>query len=120
MMNFLFNSTADFEQDLQNFDATTRHTIVERVNALAQVFVHDKVAFARQARKPYRIHLSNGYDSSLYVVQAGPETRLILTVDDDPIFEQVIVTLLRLVPRSEVRRAYAAAAQTLYLHAPVY
>ena len=64
-MNLIFHSTEDFEQDLQAFDESMRREITERINQVAQAFVHDKKAFARQAQQPYRIELDGGYDSSL-------------------------------------------------------
>ena len=113
-MNLLFNSTEDFERDLQRFDETTRHLIAERVNEVARTFEHDKAAFARQARKPYPVKLGNGYDSSLYAVKAGPDVRVVLAVDNDPLFDQILVTLIRVVPRAELQEAYQAAALALY------
>lgn len=113
-MNLLFNSTEDFENDLRNFDETARQRIAERVNEVAQSFAQDKQRFARQARKPYRVPLGNGYASSLYAVKVAPDARIVMAVDNDPLFDQVIVTLIRVVSRAALQEAYQAAAQALY------
>ena len=115
-MNLLFNSTEDFEQDLRTFDDATRQSIVERVNSVAQSFIENKSSFARQARQPYRIELNNGFDSSLYSVRVEPGIRLVLTIENDPLFEQVNVTLMRVVKRGDLREAYETAARNLYQH----
>jgi hypothetical protein len=39
---------------------------------------------------------------------------VILTVDDDPVFGQVIVTLMRVAPKSERKGAYDELAKLLY------
>jgi hypothetical protein len=115
-MNLVFHTTAEFEQDLQSFDAATRQAITRRVNQVAREFLEDKKAFARHARKPCRVKLNHDYDSSLYSVKAEPDVRVLLVFDDDPIFEQVIVTLMRAVKRSQVRQAFNGALQTLEQH----
>lgn len=115
-MNLIFNSTEGFESDLREFDEVTRCKVTERVNQVAQEFIQDKRAFARHARKPCTIQLGNGYESSLYSVKVEPSVRVLLTVDDDPIFERVIVTLMRVVKRAQSRKAYDSIVEALYKH----
>jgi len=116
IVNITFHSTEDFEKDLQSFDVATRQKIARHINQVAQEFVEDKKAFARHARKPCSVKLNNGYDSSLYSVKAEPNVRILLTVDDDPIFEQVIITLMRAVKRSQSREAFGSVLETLNQH----
>ena len=113
-MNLVFHSTEPFEQNLQQFDACLQEKIVQRVNEVAQAFIEDRRVFALQARKPYKLKLSNGFDSSLYSIVVEPDLRVILTVDDDPLFDQTIVTLLRVVKRPDLHNAYTAVAESLY------
>lgn len=113
-MNLVFHSIETFEKDLQQFDTCLQEKIAQRVNEIAQAFIEDRRVFALQARKPYNLQLSNGFDSSLYSVVVEPDLRVILTVDDDPLFEQTIVTLLRVVKRPDLYNAYTAVAKSLY------
>ena len=113
-MNLVFHSTETFEQDLQQFEPCLREKIVQRVNEVAQAFIDDRQVFALQARKPYNLQLSNGFDSSLYSIIVKPNLRVILTVDEDPLFDQTIVTLLRVVKRPDLYNAYTAIAKSLY------
>lgn len=113
-MNLVFHSTETFEQELQRFDAVVQEKIVHRVNEVAQAFITDRQRFAQQARKPYNIPLHNGFDSSLYSIVVKPNVHVILTVDEDPLFDQVIVTLLRVVKRPELYNTYTSIAQSLY------
>ncbi len=113
-MTLLFQSTEEFEQDLQQVDTPTRQRIVHCLNQVAQAFVEDKKAFARHARKPYRVKLGEGYDSSLYAIRVDFDLHAILTVDDDPLFDQVIITLIRVVNPADLKETYGLAAQALY------
>lgn len=113
-MNLVFHSSETFEQDLQQFAAYLQAKIVQRVNEVAQAFIADRKIFARQARKPYNLQLYNGFDSSLYSIVVKPDLRVILTVDEDPLFDQVIVTLLRVVKRPDLYSTYTSVAESLY------
>ena len=113
-MNLVFHSTETFEQELQQFDAAVQKCIVQRINEVAQAFLMDRQLFSQQARKPYNIPMYNGFDSSLYSIVVKPDLRVILTVDEDPLFDQAIVTLLRVVKRPDLYTTYTAVAQALY------
>ena len=113
-MNLVFRSTEDFEQDLQGFDEAARRQITERVNQVAQDFIHDQSAFAVYANQPRCIELNHDYDSSLYVVKTEPDVRILMTIDDDTIFEQVIVTLMRVVQKSQALQVYTSLIKSLF------
>lgn len=114
-MDILFNSTEAFEKDIQRFDSSVRKRIAYRINEVAQAFIKNRRTFAQIARKPYKIKLNNGFKSSLYSVKLDePDIRIILTIEDDPIFDQGIVTLMRVVNRGNLREAYSASAMSLY------
>jgi len=112
-MELSFNTTEEFEKDLRSLDTATRTEMVDKINRVAQMFSENKAEFAKQVTKPL-IKMGNGYNSSLYIVRVAPNIRVVMAVDDDPIFEQVIVTLLRAVKRVKVKEAVNQAAQDLY------
>ena len=113
-MDLIFHSTESFEQDLQQFDDIARQKVITHLNDVAQAFIDDKKTFAKLARKPYPIEMLNGYDSSLYAVRIAPNFRAILTVDEDPLFNQVIVTLIRIVQSPFFKETYMNTAKILY------
>ena len=39
---------------------------------------------------------------------------MILTVDDDPIFGQIIITLMKLVRHSDIEKGYKSVMESLY------
>ena len=60
----------------------------------------------KEFARPYRLVLRGGLESSLCEIRIGKDRMVILTVDDDPIFKRVVVTLMRIVPKSERNEAY--------------
>ncbi|MFN8486729.1 MAG: hypothetical protein U0350_04000 [Caldilineaceae bacterium] len=118
-MNLVFHSTEPFEQDRQQFDAGLQAKIVRRVNEVAKAFIEDRQLFVQEVEQPYPFPLYNGFDSSLYAIVVEPNLRIILTIDDDPLFDQAIVTLLRVVKQSALYNAYTAAAKSLYQNASI-
>ena len=71
------------------------------------------IASDRLQRLPLRSQL-NGYESSLYVLKVLEKLSVILTIDEDPIFDQYIVTLFRAVKQDKLNRAYQSVAESLY------
>jgi mRNA-degrading endonuclease RelE of RelBE toxin-antitoxin system len=71
-------------------------------------------SFFAKAQRPLPIHLKGGFSSSLYSLRVGRDIRLIMTVDDDPVFGQILVTLFRVVRHDEVDRSYRLIAHLLY------
>jgi hypothetical protein len=52
-------------------------------------------------------------NASLYVLPVDA-WRIVFTMDEDPVFEQIIVTLLRVVPADHLEGALTSLASVLY------
>ncbi len=52
-------------------------------------------------------------DSTLYCMPVG-RLRVLLTVDEDPLFAQRIITLLRVFHRQDMGKGFRGMAQSLY------
>jgi len=71
-------------------------------------------AFFAGVQRPLSVHLKGGFTSSLYSLRVDRDVRIIMTVDDDPVFGQTKVTLFRVVPRGELEHSFRSIARTLY------
>jgi len=109
-----FRSTEGFERDLAALPDAERDRVINAINAKSQLLVKDRTASAREFIRPYKILLHGGLESSMTEARVGRDLRVLLTLDDDPIFGQVIVTLLRVVRRGELKRAFDETVQLLY------
>jgi hypothetical protein len=94
------------------------HADRQRVSeALVQTYEqlrHNRRALFAKLQRPLTIHLKNGLSPSLYSLRVGRDIRVILTIDDDPIFARMLVTLFRVVRRDELAQAYRSTANILY------
>ena len=113
-MDILIESTKDFEKDISQLSSDEKANTVEKINDCASQFSSQN---AHAYRELHRLPLSsglNGYESSLYTLEVSEELRMILAVDEDPIFGQVILTLFRVVDRNDLGKAYQDVAEALY------
>jgi len=107
-------SAKSFEKDLSKLSKQERELVIEKVNYCAQVFPLNKAAVYRKMQRPHTLHLIHSYESSLYTLKVSLKVRVILAVDEDPIFEQVIFTLFRVIQADELDQAYGSIAEPLY------
>jgi hypothetical protein len=109
-----FRSVAPFERDLAGLDVLERQRVIDSINAKSSLWLKDRAKAEKEFLRPYRFLLCGGLESSLYEICIGMERRVILAVDDDPIFGRVIVTLMRILPKGERKAAYDELAKLLY------
>jgi hypothetical protein len=113
-MDILVESTKHFEGDLANLEAVDRASTIQKINDCASLFSTHKADVYRKLRRLRIPPNLNGYESSLYTLRISQKLRVILTVDEDPIFGQVIFTLFRAVDPDQVEAAYQGVSESLY------
>lgn len=113
-MDILIESTKDFEQDLEQFSKTEKFNIIKTMNHYFELLSKDKNLFYQYSEQLRKIHLNKHYDSSIYSLKINEKIRIILTIDDDPIYDSTIVTLFRVVTTEEALKAYTSVAESLY------
>jgi mRNA-degrading endonuclease RelE of RelBE toxin-antitoxin system len=113
-MNVLFQATKKFEKDLQDLPADDAQLVISHLNRNCSLFKQDPAAFYRTVNKPLIVQLKEGMDSTLYSMRVGHDLRILLAVDEDPLFDQTIFTLLRLVHHKDISKAFKGIAESLY------
>lgn len=112
-MDVLVESTRSFEQDLARLNESERGKAIQTINKLTSYLPSQTPVHGELHPLPTPPGL-NGYDSSLYILRVAPELGVILAVDEDPIFGQVILTLFRVVQDDDLDTAYTDIATSLY------
>jgi hypothetical protein len=113
-VDVLIESTSYFEKDLTKLSEDEKAEVVQKINDCASLFPSQKANVYRKLRRlPIALNL-NGYESSLYILRVSQKLRVILAVDEDPIFGQVIFTLFRAVKHDDLDKAYKSIAESLY------
>ncbi|KAA5535680.1 hypothetical protein FYK55_28365 [Roseiconus nitratireducens] len=111
-MDLVFHETEQFLTDWDTVDTQQRAELATVLNDSCQLLLYDQAGF-RQAVQEIQHPVSDGVDSSLYVLPDG-RWRIILAVDEDPVFAELIVTLLRLVPNDRLEPALQSVMDGLY------
>ncbi len=113
-MDILIESTKNFEKDLSKLGPAERETVINKINECADLFLTNKSTVYHKLHRLNLPSLANGYESSLYMLKASQKLRVILTVDEDPIFGQIIFTLFRAIQHQDLNKAYNSVAESLY------
>ena len=113
-MDILIESTRNFEQDLERLSNEEKAITVKKINDCASLFPTQKVDVYRKLRRLSLLLGLNGYESSLCTLKVSQKLRVILAVDEDPIFGQVIFTLFRVVEHDDIDAVYRGIAESLY------
>ncbi|MEM8641955.1 MAG: hypothetical protein AAGG51_24530 [Cyanobacteria bacterium P01_G01_bin.54] len=110
----LFESTKSFEKELKRLDNVDRKRVINKVNSCAQWLSKGSHIFNQNLYTlplPFGI---NGYELSLYILRVSSRLRIVLTLDEDPIFEQIIITLFRVTSADNLEQEYCNIAKSLY------
>jgi hypothetical protein len=113
-VDILIESTREFEKDIALLNEDEKAAVIQKINYCASLFsTHKSNVYRKLRRLPLSSDL-NGYESSLYTLRISQKLRVVLAVDEDPIFGQAIFTLFRAVQHDELDRAYKGVAESLY------
>ncbi|MGF1493646.1 MAG: hypothetical protein ACFBSC_14555 [Microcoleaceae cyanobacterium] len=115
-MEIVFKSTEQFEQDLKTFTEAERELIIQEINQSSPILLSNKMIWERRLHQFHQFNLVNGYTSSLYSFIVNYYIRVLLTIDSDPIFEQVAVILFQAVNtnQQDVSSIYRQVGNSLY------
>ncbi|WP_413175581.1 hypothetical protein [Anabaena azotica] len=113
-MDILIESTKDFEKDLEKFTDTEKFRIIKEMNRNFELLSSENNSFYEHSEQLRNIKLNHDYDSTIFCLKINEEQRIILTIDDDPIFGCILITLFRLVNSEEAQQAYNAIAEFIY------
>ncbi|MBD2629357.1 hypothetical protein [Trichormus variabilis] len=113
-MDILIESTKDFEKDLEQFTDTEKFRIIKEMNCYFELLSSENNSFYQNSEQLRNIKLNHSYDSTIYSLKINDTQRIILTIDDDPIFGCILVTLFRIVKAEDAQKAYNAIAEFIY------
>lgn len=113
-MELEFDITKSFNEDINCLSSSQRENIEKQLNLVSQSLLNGKTAFKENSSIPYIFNLKGGLDSSLFLIRADQDHRIIAAIDEDPIFDKISLTLFRLVDKSKAENVYREVGQELY------
>lgn len=113
-MKLEFLITESFDNDIKKLSAGRQSKIKSEINLVSDSLLNGRTSFMKRASMPYSFNLKGGLDSSLYVLRVDNEKRMVVAVDEDPIFDKISLTMFRLVNNDEAEKAYREIGEQLY------
>jgi hypothetical protein len=113
-VDILIESTNNFEKDLSILTEGEKERAIQEINRYAELFPTQKEKVYLQLHQLPLPSGLDGYDSSLYILKVSQTLSVILTIDEDPVFGQVVFTLFRAIQHGNLDKAYKSVAETLY------
>ncbi len=115
-MELQFDITRQFEKDLRRLSKEDERRVSISIDRYAAAFDPERDSVTEHIYQIKSRVLGGGLDSSLYVLRSSPRLRVILTIENDPLFGKKIVTLLRIVAREKLDKAFDSVSESLYQH----
>ena len=111
-LDLVFEETDRFLEDWAAYPEPAKAHLATEFNDCCQLLLYHPPGFRRRV-ETIRPPLSGGMEASLYQLSEGDD-RVLFLVDEDPVFESLTVTLLRVVPVGELDAAIDETVQSLY------
>ena len=113
-MKLQFEATDDFEKELGGFPPRDKKQIINKINHYCGSLLTTPEYFYKHTYRPHTITLSNEYESTLYVLRINKDIRVILTTDEDPLFDQFLITLIGVARHDSLDKKFKGIAESLY------
>lgn len=113
-MQLEFDITQSFSDDMAHLTSSQRSNIVSQINLVSKSLLNGRTEFTRNSSIPYLFNLKGGMDSSLYLVRADEDKRMVVAVDEDPVFDKISLTFFRLIDKSKAEETYKKVGEEIY------
>lgn len=112
-LDLVFHDTDTFHQDWQTIAAEEQGHLATEFNDCCQLLLYEPSEFRRRVES-IPLQVAEGMEASLFALPVDCR-RILFTVDEDPLFQQMTVTLLRVVHVDEFDTALDLVTSALYL-----
>jgi hypothetical protein len=113
-MEIRFDITRKFQKEFDKLSADNKKRASSSIDKLTPSFNIEKGDPSGKIYQLKHLPLPKGLDSSLYVLKATKKLRIILTIEDDPIFSEKVITLFRIIGTDELNKAHKSIFESLY------
>ena len=111
-MEIIIQHTKKFEKDISKISEKEKNIFTRLINLFIDSLKNNQSSHYPPMKKA-NIILKNNLDTSIYIMQVK-QLRLLFSLDDDPLFDQKIITMYRLIPPSKYSKAFANLAESHY------
>lgn len=112
--NLQIELTDDCEKSFYGFSQKEQDEIINKFEYYGELFINNRPEFFQHAHQPIFFKLNDKFDSSLYYFVINKEIRAIASVDEDPIFDSVTITLFNVFKNEDIENNFKHAANSYY------
>ncbi|AMW29632.1 MULTISPECIES: hypothetical protein [Arthrospira] len=113
-MDLVFESTDEFNQDLAKFTQEEQLIILKELEHWLPLLLTNSSLRSRRLHQFCQFHLKDNYRSSLYSFIVNYYLRVILTIDEDPLFNRLSITLFKAIESRHAATAYRQVGNSIY------
>lgn len=112
-MDVQINITKDFDKDLKKISESDNQAISVKINYLIDLLRGDQ-KIGRQLHRLHKMPQVKDLNNSIFLYKINRTIRIILTFEDDPLFDQKIITLLRAVHHDKLEITFKGLQEAIY------
>ena len=113
-MKFELDTTAEYRSDLAKLAPKERIDVTRKLGSLIQTFKKDRRAFFTHCYRPTKPHLPANLTSTVWVLRVTPKIQVLFAYDEDPLFDTLKFSLLRIFNRHLRNGDFLEAAAEFY------
>jgi hypothetical protein len=95
-MKFELDTTAEYRRDLETLRPQEQSDVTRKLAKLIQTFKRDRRAFFTHCYRPVKPHLPGNLTSTVWVLRVTPKIQILFAYDEDPLFDTLKFSLLRI------------------------
>jgi hypothetical protein len=95
-MKFELDTTAEYLSDLEKLAPKERTDVTRKLGSFIQTFKKDRRAFFTHCYRPIKPHLPGNLTSTVWVLRVTPKIQVLFAYDEDPLFDTLKFSLLRI------------------------
>ena len=95
-MKFELDTTAEYRRDLETLRPQEQSDVTRKLAKLIQMFKRDRRAFFTHCYRPVKPHLPGNLTSTVFVLRVTPKIQILFAYDEDPLFDTLKFSLLRI------------------------
>jgi len=95
-MKFELDTTPDYRRELEKLAPKERSDLTRKLGSLIQTFKKDRPAFFTHCYRPVKPHLPGNLTSTVWVLRVTPKIQVLFAYDEDPLFDTLKFSLLRI------------------------
>ena len=112
-MEVRIDITKAFEKDLGKFSTQEQSAISKKINHLIEL-IRSENSTSSHLYRLHKINLIENLESSLYIFKVNKDIRIILTSENDPLFDEHLLTLLKIVRHKDLEKSFKSVSESIY------